>query len=174
MQGKQHDDASAQSGDMAAAVAELNKLTDELTAAKQELDRLRDIAGRSQADLQNAKDRLAREAADLRAFAAAGIVQRLLPTVDNFRRAFAHLPPELAAHDWVRGVQAVEQELLRQLEEAGLKRIDCIGKPADPAHCEVLQTAPGEKDVVLEVFEDGYEFGGRILRPAKVKVGDGN
>ncbi len=150
------------------------RLQQELQRVQAEFDRLRDIAGRAQADLQNAKDRLAREAADLRSFAAAGIVAQLLPTVDHFRRAFQHLPPELASHEWVKGVQAIEQDLLKRLEEAGLKRLECIGQKADPHKHEVLQAGPGEQDTVLEVFEDGYEFNGRVLRPAKVKVGDGS
>jgi len=149
-------------------------LQQELQRVQAEFDRLRDIAGRAQADLQNAKDRLSREAADLRSFAAAGIVVQLLPTVDHFRRAFQHLPPELASHEWVKGVQAIEQDLLKRLEEAGLKRMECIGQKADPHKHEVLQVGPGAQDVILEAFEDGYEFNGRVLRPAKVKVGDGS
>jgi molecular chaperone GrpE len=161
--------AAATTGDDAVAPP-----VQELEAARAELARLRDIAGRSQADLQNAKERLQREAADIRLFAAAGIVERLLPTVDNFRRAFKHLPAELADAEWVKGVQAVEQDLLRRLEEAGLKRMECEGQPVDPVRHEVLQAGPGAVDVILEVFEDGYEFNGRVLRPAKVKVGDGS
>ncbi len=147
---------------------------EKLKALEAELANMKDIAARAQADLQNAKDRLQREADDLRRFAVAGIIMRLLPTVDNFQRAFAHLPAELATHDWIKGVQAMEQDLIKILSDAGLTKIDSLGQPVDPAKHEVLQTGPGEQGKVVEVFEDGYELNGKILRVAKVKVGDGN
>ncbi|OIO53051.1 nucleotide exchange factor GrpE [Candidatus Peregrinibacteria bacterium CG1_02_54_53] len=152
---------------------EIAKLQAECVALKQEADRLKDIAGRAQADLQNAKERLERERQDVGKFALAGALTRLLPTIDNFQRAFQHLPQELSVNDWVKGVAAIEQELVKQVTDLGLQKINALGQPLDPAKHEVLQTGPGEQDTVIEVFEEGYEFNGRILRPAKVKVGDG-
>ena len=134
---------------------------------------LKELAARAQADLQNAKERMEREAVEMRKFALESTIQRLLPTIDNFQRAFAHLPDDIAEHDWVKGVSAVEKDLMKMLEDAGLKKIDAIGQPVDPQRHEVLQAGPGEKDVIIEVFEDGYELSGKVLRPAKVKVGDG-
>lgn len=147
--------------------------SEEMQKLQEELERLKDLAARAQADLQNAKARMEREAGDLRKFAIEGFIMQILPTVDNFQRAFAHLPPDLQGHDWVKGVQAVEQDLIRKLSGAGLKRLESLGEHVDPHKHEVLQTAPGENDVILEVYEEGYEFNGKILRPAKVKAGDG-
>jgi len=144
-----------------------------IVALEQELAKFKELAARAQADLQNAKDRMQKEAADMRAFAAAGMVQQLLPVLDHFQRAFAHLPADLKDHEWVKGVQAMEQDLLRKLMDAGLKKIECVGQPVDLAKHEVLQVGPGGKDTVIDVFEDGYEFSGRVLRAAKVKVGNG-
>ena len=146
----------------------------EIKRLKEELERLKDIAGRAQADLQNAKDRLERDAEDLRKFAGASMLIDLLPVIDNLQRAFAHLPKDLQDHEWVKGIEAVEQNLMKKLEEAGLKKIESLNQPVDPAKHEVLQAGPGEKDKVIEVFEDGYELHDKILRPAKVKVGDGS
>ena len=151
----------------------LEALEQELLAAKQEVDRLKDLAARSQADLQNAKIRLQKEAADSRIYAVEGLLRTLIPTVDNFRRAFRHLPSELAEHEWVKGLQATEQALLRDLQSAGLVRMECLGQPVDPHHHEVLQMAPGPKDQILQIHEDGYELHGKVLRPAKVVVGNG-
>lgn len=146
---------------------------DELVKLRAETERLKDLAARAQADLQNAKIRMEREAGDLRKFALEGLVMQLLPTVDNFQRAFSHLPADLASHDWVKGVQAVEQDLIRILGAVGLKKIESLGTSVDPHKHEVLQTGPGALDVITEVFEDGYEYQGKILRPAKVKAGNG-
>ena len=140
---------------------------------EQEVLRLKEMAARAQADLQNAKDRMERDAREIRAFAAAGIVSNLLPTLDNFQRAFQHLPDELKNHEWIKGVQAMEQELLKKLTDAGLQKIDCMGKNIDPHMHEVLMAGPGPKDTILQVFEEGYTFNGKVIRPAKVKVGDG-
>ncbi len=151
-----------------------SKKTDAVRALEDELARIKEIAARSQADLQNAKDRLEREGQELRKFAVVGMLNELIPTVDNFQRAFQHLPEELKDHDWVKGIEVMEQELLHKLNEAGLKKIEVLGQPVDPQKHEVLQMGPGEKDIVTEVFEEGYECNGKILRPAKVMVGDGS
>ncbi len=138
-----------------------------------EILKWKDLAARAQADLQNAKERLKREREDIAAFANERFIQSLLPTLDNFQRAFQHLPEELKSHEWVKGVTAIEQELLRRVQDAGLTKIDALGKPLDADRHEVLMTADGDDGIVLEVLEDGYELAGKVLRPAKVKVGNG-
>ncbi len=143
---------------------------DELT---QQVAKLTEIAGRAQAELQNAKIRMERESGELKKYAAELSLRKLLPTIDNFQRAFKHLPQELASHEWVKGMTAIEQEFMRVVTEMGLKKFDAKNEAANPDRHEVLMTAPGEAGKVLEVFEDGYEFGGRVIRPAKVKVGNG-
>jgi molecular chaperone GrpE len=153
---------------------EVLKLREDLQKLQQEAARLKNIAGRAQADLQNAKDRLECERQEVSKFALAGAMTRLLPTLDNLQRAFQHLPEELTDHDWVKGVAAIEQELLRQLKDLGLKKIEALGQTLDPSKHEVLQTGAGEQGKVIEVFADGYECNGRVLRPAKVRVGDGS
>ncbi|GEM_PF-604933 len=142
-------------------------------ALQEELQKLRDLAGRAQADLQNAKARAEREASDIRAFATESIIRRLLPTLDNFQRAFQHVPDDLQGHEWVKGVAVIEQELMRTVTDAGLKRMDSMGTVVDPQFHEVLTMGPGQEGIVTEVFEEGYLLHGKVLRPAKVRAGDG-
>ncbi|HRH93359.1 MAG TPA: nucleotide exchange factor GrpE [Candidatus Peribacteria bacterium] len=149
----------------------LQAKVDELT---QQVAKLTEIAGRAQAELQNAKIRMEREGGELKKYAAETTLRRLLPTIDNFQRAFKHLPEELKSHEWVKGMTAVEQEFMRVTGEMGLKKFDAAGETANPERHEVLMTGPGEAGKVLEAFEDGYEFGGKVIRPAKVKVGSGD
>lgn len=141
--------------------------------AAAEVAKWKDVAARAQADLQNAKERLKREREDIGAFANEQFMRSLLPTLDAFQRAFSHLPKDLEGHEWVKGVTAIEQDLLRRVQDAGLTKMDAAGKPLDPERHEVLMTAPGPADTVIEVLEEGYELSGRVLRPAKVKAGDG-
>jgi molecular chaperone GrpE len=153
-----------QNGDDAQLIADLQA----------ELAKIKDIAARAQADLQNAKARVERDAGDLRKFATEAMIRRMLPTLDNFQRAFQHVPEELQNNEWVRGVAAIEADLMKQMSDAGLKRMQSLGEVADPLRHEVLNLGPGEEGKVVEVFEEGYELHGKVLRPAKVRAGDGS
>jgi len=88
----------------------IETLQQEVMTLKAELDRYRDIAGRAQADLQNAKARVEREGDDLRRFASEQIVRKLLPTLDNFQRAFQHIPADQQNHEWDKGIAAIEAD----------------------------------------------------------------
>lgn len=183
------EDTTALTDKIAQLEAELTSVKDELEALKNENDELqeqadkqyeespeglRELAARAQADLQNAKERMEREAREIRQYALEGTINKLLPTIDNFARAFAHLPEDLQNNEWVKGVQSVENDLMKMLSEAGLKKIESLGQPIDASRHEVLQMGPGAENTVTEVFEEGYELNGRVLRPAKVKAGDGS
>jgi molecular chaperone GrpE len=146
---------------------------DETVDDTTEIDRLKDMAARAQADLQNAKARMEKEAVDIRMYAMQAMIERLLPTVDNFQRAFEHLPDDLKDHDWVKGLQATEQQLMKDLDAVGLKKIESMGEAVNPEHHEILQAAEGEKDTVIQVLEDGYTLNGKVIRAAKVVVGQG-
>lgn len=153
--------------------ADIEALQTELKTLQEELNRFRDLAARAQADLQNAKARVERESDELRKFAGEQMIRRILPTLDNFQRAFQHVPAELQSHEWVKGVAAIEQDLMKQMADAGLTRMQSLGTHVDPSKHEVLMTGAGEDGKVIEVFEEGYEMNGKILRPSKVRVGDG-
>lgn len=146
----------------------------EIESLKSELNRYRDLAGRAQADLQNAKARVEREVDDLRKFASESLVRRILPTLDNFQRAFQHIPEELKDNEWVKGVSAIEADLMKQMSDVGLKRMQSLHQSVDANRHDPLMVGPGPTDTVIEVLEEGYELNGKVLRPAKVKVGDGS
>lgn len=165
---KKHDASQAKAGDD--RIVALEKKIAELT---EQLQKASDVASRSQAELQNAKIRLEREASDMRKFASEGVLLRLLPTIDNLQRALKHLPESLRSDTWVQGIVALEQEFLKQVGEMGLKRFESVGKPLDAQRHEVLMQVSGDSGTVIEVLEDGYELHGKVVRPAKVKVGGG-
>lgn len=145
-----------------------------LTDAKKEVDHLRDLAARAQADLQNAKQRLEREKQEISRYACESLLKKLLPTLDNLQRALAHFPKHLRQDEWIRGVESVEQDLFSVLQEVGLERMSSLEEKIDPNRHDVLVTGPGEEGKVIEVLEEGYELHGKVLRPAKVKTGDGS
>ena len=154
--------------------ARIAQLEDELTDLTTKLAQMTDIAGRAQADLQNAKIRMQKDSEDIRKFASEAFLLKLLPTIDNFQRAFLHLPEELKTQEWVKGITAIEQNLIRQISEMGLKKMECLGQQVDTARHEVITIGPGKEGVIIDVIEDGYELHGKVLRAAKVRVGDGS
>ncbi len=168
------DQQSTGARDDSATNVDVEKLLKDLAAMQTELDRFKDVAARAQADVQNTKARVEREAGELRKFAGEAIIRKILPTLDNFQRAFLHVPEELQNHEWVKGVAAIEQELMRHMKEAGLTRMESVGQIADPQRHEILSIGPGKEGIVTEVFEEGYELNGKVLRPAKVRAGDGS
>ncbi len=166
--------------DLAAKVQAAQAQNDELAALEQKVAELTEqlktyseASSRSQAELQNAKIRLEREAGEIRKFASEAVLLKLLPTIDNLQRALKHLPENLSADMWVKGIVALEQQFLKEVGEMGLIRFESVGKPLDAERHEVLMQVPGAVGTVIEVLEDGYELHGKVVRPAKVKVGGG-
>ncbi len=147
---------------------ELEKKIEELT---EQLKKHTEVASRAQAELQNVKARLDREAVELRKFASEAVLLKLLPTIDNLQRALKYLPSDLASNEWVKGIVALEQQFLKQVGDMGLKRFESLGQSLDSERHEVLMQAAGDAGKVIEVLEDGYELHGKVVRPAKVKVG---
>lgn len=127
---------------------------------------------RLQADFENYKKRTQKEKTDIYQFALEGFVTKLLPVLDNLDRA------EAAADDenkdkYREGVQMVFKQLMDVLNEEGLKEIDCVGTSFDPNfhHGVAVGEDPEKEDqVVLEVFQKGYTFKDKVIRPAMVKV----
>jgi molecular chaperone GrpE len=114
---------------------------------------------------------LEREASEIRKFASEAVLLKLLPTIDNLQRALKSLPKDLESNAWVKGIVALEQQFLKEVGDMGLKRFESVGKPLDAERHEVLMQVPGASGTVIEVLEDGYELHGKVVRPAKVKVG---
>ncbi|OGJ54942.1 nucleotide exchange factor GrpE [Candidatus Peribacteria bacterium RIFCSPHIGHO2_02_FULL_49_16] len=143
----------------------------ESTHLRAELERFKNLAARAQADVQNIRARLEREAEEHRRYALQDALIKMLPVLNSFQRAKAHLPQDLADNEWVKGVCSAIHGQEQWLSTLDVKTIDVLGKPLDPTCCEVLAVGPGEENIVLEILEEGYLFGERVLRPAKVKVG---
>lgn len=143
----------------------------EVTALKEQVAKLTDLAARAQADLQNAKVRMQKDGDEIRKYATETVIKKLLPVIDNFQRGFSHLPKELAGNEWVNGITAIELSLMKELGEMGLKRMESKGQQVDTARHEVITVGPGKEGEITEVFEEGYELNGKVIRPAKVRVG---
>lgn len=146
---------------------------DELAEARAEAAGYLDDLRRLKAEFENYRKRMLKEQTALVEMAAASLVERLLPVLDNFELALiaADRTKDYAA--LVRGVELVFSEFKEVLGKAGLRAIDAHGQPFDPELHEAVMQGEGPEDgkpVVSEVFRTGYTLGGRVVRPAMVKV----
>jgi molecular chaperone GrpE len=162
--------ASTDSVLAAEPAAQLEAITAERDQLAQEKAELRDRLVRRQADFENFRRRVARERTELVEFAGMESVRALLPVVDDFERA---LKVECADKEYVRGMDLICQRLFEALGKLGLEPIAAAGQPFDPNlhHAvEMVQTGEAGDQTVIEEYQRGYNFRGRLLRPSMVKV----
>ncbi|HUI78213.1 MAG TPA: nucleotide exchange factor GrpE [Bryobacteraceae bacterium] len=150
-------------GQLAAVSAE----RDQFAAEKADLqDRLL----RSRAEFDNARRRFERERSDFLQFAAMDLIREILPVLDDFERA---LKVETTDREYSRGVELIYQRLYETLKKQGLEPIECVGKPFDPNLHQAVERVPtedAEDQTILGEFQRGYNFKGKLLRPAMVRV----
>lgn len=144
-----------------------------LESLKKQLAEMTETAKRAMADLINYKKQAEKEKASLSAFVNTAILLEIITILDNFERAISAMATDQIPEDHKKGIQSIAAQLTSLLEKYGVKQFSAIGKKFDPAFHEAIAQAPGEKDIVLEEIEKGYIVGDRVLRPAKVKVGNG-
>lgn len=140
---------------------------DKLAAEKAELQ---DLLLRRQADHENFRRRAERDRSEFVQFASSEIVRELLPVLDDFDRAMA-VPCGDA--EFLKGVELIHNRLRQSLQKQGLEAIDTTGKMFDPNLHEAVQrveTTEHEDQAILGEMQRGYNFKGRLLRPAMVRV----
>jgi molecular chaperone GrpE len=150
-------------GQLSAVIAE----RDQFAAEKADLaDRLL----RARAEFDNARRRTERERSDFLQFAAMDLVKDVLPVLDDFERA---VKVETADRNYAKGVELIYQRLYETLKKMGLEPVESVGKPFDPnVHqaVERVETDEAKDHTVLGEFQRGYNFKGKPLRPAMVRV----
>lgn len=131
---------------------------------------------RATADLSNARKRMQREQVDILANAAARVIERLLPVVDDMERAFGAVPAEMADSDWVNGFRMIQRKLEGVLQAEGVTAIPTVGMHFDPAVHEAVthEEAPGYAEgMIIGEVGRGYKLNDRVLRPSMVRVAKG-
>jgi molecular chaperone GrpE len=145
-----------------------------LAAKADEVDRLQERLLRLQAEFENYKKRMAREKAEYLKFATESLLLEFLPILDNLERAIASARADATNREAVvDGIDMIARLFRSALEKAGVKPMDAVGHPFDPAlHQAVVQVecADERDNIVLEEIQKGYLLEGRVLRAAMVKV----
>jgi len=124
------------------------------------------------ADFENYKRRTRQELADRTQYANEELVRKLLPILDNFRRALEHAP-EGIDRNWFNGIKLVARQFEDTLQAQGVSQIPSVGEKFDPAQHEAIaseETDEHEEGTVVEELQPGYRLHDRVLRPTLVKV----
>src|SRR4029450_10524117 len=158
---------------MAAAEVEEDAIAADLAKARAEAESYLDDLRRLQADFDNYPKRTLREQTARTASASHALVTRLLPVLDNFERAVSATEQSRDFDGMLKGVEMVLGTLRGVLEGEGLVKIEAEGKPFDPERHEAViavEHEGAEPGMVVDIIRAGYELGGKVLRPAMVKV----
>lgn len=155
---------------------ELSDTIDQTTALAAERDQLakekaelQDLLQRRQADFENFRKRSERERTELFEYAGMDSIKALIPILDDFERA---LKVESADKEYARGMDLIYQRLAETIKKLGLEPIPSGGQFDPNIHhaVEMVETKDHEDETILEEYQRGYTFKGRLLRPAMVKV----
>lgn len=159
------DDQSAEAKGFAAGDAEISKLTADLAD-------LRNTLLRRQADFENYRKRIEKERAEDAKRHTARVVEALIPIIDGFEHALAaHREAEYA--NYRKGFELIYKQMLDNLAKLGVERIDPTGQQFDPHMHQAmdrLETDEHEDGSIVQVYQPGYVYHGRVLRPAMVRV----
>lgn len=137
-----------------------------------ELDDLRQTLLRRQADFDNYRKRIEKERTEDSKRATARVIEGLIPVIDGFEHALA-AHKEKEYENYRRGFELIYKQLVDNVTKLGAERIDPVGKQFDPHQHQAmdrLETTEHEDGTVVQTFQPGYLFHGRVLRPAMVRV----
>jgi molecular chaperone GrpE len=145
--------------------AEVKKMT-------AELDDLRQSLIRHQADFANFRKRSEKENSEATKRATARLIEGLIPVLDGFEQALA-AHRETEYENYRKGFELIYKQLVDNVARLGAERVDPLGLPFDPHLHQALdraETTEQPDGTILSVFQPGYLFHGRVLRPAMVRV----
>jgi molecular chaperone GrpE len=137
-----------------------------------DLDDLRQTLLRRQADFENYRKRIEKERGEDSKRYTARVIEALIPIIDGFEHALA-AHREAEYENYRKGFELIYKQLLDNVTKLGVERVDPVGRPFDPHLHQAMdrtETIDAEDGTILQVFQPGYVFHGRVLRPAMVRV----
>jgi molecular chaperone GrpE len=138
-----------------------------------QIEELTDRVQRQMAEFDNFRKRSEKEKSAMYEIGAKSVIEKILPTIDNFERGFAGLTEEQMADPFVEGMEKVYRQMLTMMESIGVTAIEAVGKPFDPNfHNAVMHVEDEEagENMVVEEFQKGYLYRDSVVRHSMVKV----
>ena len=139
----------------------------------EQIEDLNDRLKRQMAEFDNFRKRTDKEKAQMFDAGAGSVIEKMLPVVDNFERGLDMVPEDQKESAFADGMNKIYKQLMKQLEDLGVKPIEAAGKEFDPNfHNAVMQvdSEDVESGYVAQELQKGYLFHDTVLRHAMVSV----
>ena len=176
LNGAEQDETPAQDNDPKQEETPQETAEDKLTRSEAEIADLKDRLLRQMAEFDNYRKRTMKEKADIILNGSAGVVTDILPVIDDLERAIANSAKSEDFSALKEGIELIYNKLMHILEQKGLQKISPKNEPFDTDFHEAIAMipAPSEdlKGKVLDCAIDGYKLNDKVLRHAKVAVGE--
>lgn len=137
------------------------------------IEELTDRLQRNMAEFDNYRKRTEKEKSAMFEIGARDIIEKILPVVDNFERGLAAVPEEDKGTPFAEGMEKIYKQLMKTLEDTGVKPIEAVGQPFDPnfhnAVMHIDDESLGENTVAMEL-QKGYTYRDTVVRHSMVQV----
>jgi len=156
--------------------AELDQLAQNLQEAEQKSKEYFEGWQRERADFANYKRRIERDQQTISQNITGEIVKKYLTVLDDLERALKNRPVDGPAAAWANGIELIKRKLQSILEAEGVKRIPAETEEFNPARHEAIsyeESPDHDGGQIIEVIQQGYTLGDRVIRPALVRVARG-
>jgi molecular chaperone GrpE (heat shock protein) len=142
---------------------------------QEQLQELTDLLQRTQASFENYRKQTEKRVENILQHATKDIIIQLLPIIDNFELAIKNTGDLDKKHQFVQGIELINQQLNRLLEDNNVKTIESKNKQFNPhLHEALLKVADKTaENTIIEVLQKGYVIEEHVIRPAKVKLSAG-
>lgn len=138
-----------------------------------QIEELTDRLKRSMAEFDNFRKRTEKEKSSMYEIGARDVIEKILPVVDNFERGLAAVPEDAKGTPFAEGMEKIYKQLIKTLDDLGVKPIEAVGKPFDPNFHNAVMHVDDEnlgENVVAEEFQKGYLYRDSVVRHSMVKV----
>lgn len=138
-----------------------------------QIEELTDRVKRTMAEFDNFRKRTEKEKSAMYEIGARDIVEKILPVVDNFERGLASIPEDAKGSPFAEGMEMIYKQLLKALEEAGVKPIEAVGQPFDPNFHNAVMHIEDEtlgENIVAQELQKGYMYRDSVVRHSMVQV----
>lgn len=128
---------------------------------------------RERADFANYKRRIERDQQMQKQNITIDVIKKYLTVIDDLERALKARPVDEAAAAWASGIELIVRKLQKLLDSEGIQRIPADTEEFDPSRHEAIsyeKSPDHEGGQIIEVVQQGYTLGDRVVRPAQVRV----
>lgn len=166
----QEAEVSEEEGDAAPAELSPEQRAEQLVKENEEMQ---DKLVRLMADFDNYRKRASKEKSDVIQFGNEGLLKDILPVIDNIERLLTYSYREGSWKSFQEGIELLLSEINKTLAKYGVEPIEALGKPFDPNIHQAMQRSETDEvdaNTVVEVYQKGYLYRDRLLRPSLVVV----